>query len=133
MPVNWNDDKVIAEIRKAVMRGIVRGTESVRATAVSLILNTDKSGRTYYRRSVVHQASAAGEPPASDTGRLVNSIETKYSFEELAGVVNVSVDYGAHLEFGTRNMAPRPFLRPALAMRMPDIEREITEELRKVL
>lgn len=74
-------------------------------------------GRFYKRRSVLHQASAPGEPPASDTGRLVNSINSYLNGSELYSFVIAglgSVKYALMLEFGTRKMAARPFMQPAL-------------------
>lgn len=91
------------------------------------------SGRMYGK----HRASAPGEPPAVDTGRLRGSISTNWSGSGMAKgstegvargedgvgqpdakedmftvVVGTNVPYASFLEFGTRNMAPRPFMRP---------------------
>lgn len=74
------------------------------------------SGRIYRRGGVVHQASAPGEPAASDTGQLLNSVGHRMS-EDANGVyaeVGTDVKHGAYTELGTRHMAPRPWLRPAL-------------------
>lgn len=60
----------------------------------------------------VRRASAPGEAPAIDTGNLVNSLETRKTGVGSA-VVEAGAEYAAALEFGTRKMAPRPFLRPA--------------------
>lgn len=121
-----------AATRAAIMRGVVRATEAVREEAISLILNTPKTGRVYQRGSVTHQASAPGEPPASDTGELVNSIKTEYDEAKLSGTVVVRSPHGPHLEYGTRNMEPRPFLRPALANRRKASADIIKQELAKV-
>jgi len=53
-----------------------------------------------------------GSAPDIDSGKLRDSIN--YEVENEKVVVNAGVDYAASLEFGTRNMSPRPFLRPAL-------------------
>jgi HK97 gp10 family phage protein len=97
------------------------------------VLNSKKSGRIYRRGSVEHIASAAGEPPASNTGRLVNSIATEYDQAALAGRVVVGVDYGLMLEYGTQKIEPRPFLRPAVANVSGDIQRIIQEEINREL
>lgn len=131
MAVRINTAEFRERVRKAVMRGVIRGTEAVRNEAVSLILNTAKTGRVYQRRGIEHVASAPGEPPASNTGRLVNSIETKYDAQALTGEVNTSVEYGMLLEYGTQKMEPRPFLRPAIANKRQDIETMIAEEIKK--
>jgi HK97 gp10 family phage protein len=89
----------------------------VEAEAKQSIQRGVKSGRIYKRRSIVHQASAPGEPPASDTGFLVSNI-TKTAVEKSGTALSISVEskapYSKFLEFGTRKMSARPFLQPAL-------------------
>tara|TARA_B100001939_G_scaffold150522_3_gene130165 strand:- start:3215 stop:3643 length:429 start_codon:yes stop_codon:yes gene_type:complete len=89
----------------------------VEAEAKQSIQRGVKSGRVYKRRSIVHQASAPGEPPASDTGFLVSNI-TKTAVEKSGTELSISVEskapYSKFLEFGTRKMSARPFLQPAL-------------------
>lgn len=133
MTVKFNDSSILEAVRRAAMVAVVRGTESVRKEAISSILSGPKSGRVYTRRGVEHQASAPGEAPASDTGRLVGSIRTEYDRGRLAGKVVASTEYAPHLEYGTARMEPRPFLRPALAARREDIERDIQAEVAQAL
>ncbi|MDO8614622.1 MAG: hypothetical protein Q7T33_02660 [Dehalococcoidia bacterium] len=134
MTSTWNNAAVVARVRQALMRGIVVATEGVRNEAVSLVLDTKKTGRIYRRRGVEHQASAPGEPPASDTGTLVSRIRTDYSrLGELVGVVRASTAYAAALEYGTPRMEPRPFMRPALANRRKQIIAGLEAEVRAVL
>lgn len=121
---------MVERVRQALASSIVRGTEGVREEAISLILDTPKTGRIYRRRSIEHRASAPGEPPASDTGRLVNSIRTDYDFGSLRGTVEASTDYAAYLEFGTSRMAARPYMRPALARRAKQIEDDMAQAVR---
>jgi hypothetical protein len=131
MAINWNSAPVKARVKKAVMRGVIKGTEAVRNEAISLILNSPKTGRFYQHRSVVHQASAPGEPFASDTGRAVASIETRYDFQKLTGTVVATDPKFPFLEFGTQKMEPRPSLRPALANKQADIAGYVQDELTK--
>lgn len=56
--------------------------------------------------------SAPGEPPGVDTGALQRSI-TVQQVGHLRYVVAVGTEYAAYLEYGTSNMAARPFLLPA--------------------
>lgn len=133
MAVNFNEQAILARVRLAAMRGVVRGTESVRNEAISLVLNPPKTGRIYRRRGIEHQASAPGESPASDTGRLVGSIRTAYDHENLSGTVNASTNYAAYLEYGTKKMEPRPFMRPALANRREAIEADIARAVDRAL
>jgi len=131
MALKFNPAAIKDRTRKAVMRGIIRGTEAVRNEAISLILNTPKTGRLYRRASVFHHASGPGEPPASDTGRLVNSIVTTYDATKLSGTVVAGTAYAPYLEYGTQTMEPRPFLRPALANKRAEVVTYISEELNR--
>lgn len=131
MPIDWNDHDIRERARKAAMRGVIRATEAVRNEAISLILNSPKTGRVYRRGGVEHIASAPGEPPASDTGRLVNSIETVYDVLQLSGIVRCTVAYGPFLEYGTQKMEPRPFLRPAVANTRREVQAIVQEEIER--
>ena len=132
MPLVWNE-QLEGAIRRALAVALVRAAEEVRTEAIRLILSTQKTGRLYRRRGAEHQASAPGEPPATDTGRLVNSINTEVDTQNLVVRVTANAAHADALEFGTRNMEPRPFMRPALANKRDRIEEIIGEELRKVL
>lgn len=130
MAVRWNSDAVVARTRRAIQRGIVRGTEALRSEVLTQILNTAKTGRVYARRGLEHQASAPGEPPASDTGVLVRSIRSDFSrLDDNVGRVVVGAAYGPHLEYGTQTMEPRPFLRPAVANQRANVERIVVDEV----
>lgn len=80
-----------------------------------IIRSSPAGGRQYGRRGPgrpPHRASAPGEPPASDTGRLMSS----YTFQVGFGYVDVgtNVQYAKWLEFGTSKMRPRPHFRPGI-------------------
>ena len=78
------------------------------------VLDLAKTGRLYKRpNDGFHRASAPGEAPADDTGKLVSSIVTQRK-SVLTWQVRVRAAYGLFLELGTRKIAPRPFLKPAL-------------------
>ncbi len=85
-----------------------------------------KSGKVYKvnRGRQTHQASAPGEAPAMETGNLVNSIAEELQRKDKTGAtaaVIVLAEYGIHLEFGTEDMEPRPFLRPAFDQNRKEI------------
>lgn len=128
MPIEFTPDEVSKKVRAAAMRGVVRATEMVRAEMVRLILRGEKSGKIYGK----HQASAPGEAPASDTGRLAASLRTEYDLTSVSGKVIVGVPYGLDLEYGTVNMEPRPFIRPALANTQQRAVEVIAEEIGRV-
>jgi len=85
---------------------------------------TRKSGKVVTAtRHKVHQASAPGEPPATDTGRLRATVGHGVGHDQLGLYINVGsggnpaipgVAYATYLEYGTRNIAPRPWLRPSV-------------------
>ena len=61
----------------------------------------------------LYQASSPGQPPAQATGELRQSIkgEVKQEGKQVVGRVGTPLKYGNMLEFGTVNMAARPWLR----------------------
>lgn len=73
-------------------------------------LSRPGSGRVYGK----HQASAPGEPPAVDTGRLRNATQAdtqvRREGDDIVGRVVANVEYAHALEVGTERIAPRPFL-----------------------
>jgi len=78
--------------------------------------------------------SAPGDPPAVQTGRLKNSV-THYQIASKKWAVEQDgkiAPYGPHLEYGTINVAPRPFFRPAIyrsVKRLPKLMKASVEDL----
>lgn len=109
----------------------VIGLEGV--NQVRKLLSRPGTGRTYRRRGAVHVASAPGEPPAVDSGRLRSSY--LYATGREGGfamvAIGTAVQYAPHLEYGTRRMAARPHLRPAIdrlrLMIGPTVAREVSQ------
>lgn len=135
MTVEWDTENIISDVRKAAVRGVADGLESVRTNAVKKILSGPKTGVIYKRRGVSHQASAPGESPANDTGRLAQSARTELDAGEIKGIVNFSTAYAAALEFGTNDgkILPRPYARPALEEEREGIEKTIADGIRAVI
>ena len=104
----------------------------VRSTAVESISQGAKSGVTYelYNPRRTHKSSAAGEPPATDTGYLVNNIFLNVDPDGLGVSVESRAEYSGFLEFGTSKMAARPFMQPALEENKPKI-RKLEKEMVK--
>jgi HK97 gp10 family phage protein len=57
--------------------------------------------------------AAAKEKVPVLTGTLRRSIHTLIEHDGMTAVIGPSVDYGLYVEFGTRRMAARPYMRPA--------------------
>lgn len=127
------DDELIRRIRQAAFRGVTIGTEMLRTEGNRLITDGPKSGRIYRRRGVEHQASAPGEPPATDTGRLVQSARLELDPETLSGQVQWSTEYSAHLEYGTAKMAPRPYASVAVNNMRDEVTDAVIDQVRSVL
>ena len=106
-------------------RIVFQGSALVRNTAVESIMKGAKSGVVYtkYNPKRVHKSSAAGEPPASDTGYLVSNIFQNIDSGGMGASVESRANYSAYLEFGTTKMAARPFLQRALDENRPAIRR----------
>lgn len=143
---------VRANIARGLQGAIHATALSVQATAQRKIQRGGRTGITYYRipgdkymtiradsqdgppvafvggagshnLSAVHQASAPGEPPKTDTGGLASSIAIVLGTNEAR--VGTGLTYGKYLEFGTTRMEPRPWLHPSLL--------ENTETLRRLV
>lgn len=134
MTVSWNGPKLIAAVTRGAMRGVVVGAGIVENEAVQLVLGTAKTGRIYRRRSVVHQASAPGEPFAQDTGDTLRRREIVLDQGRITASLVFRSLNAVRMEFGTRNIEPRPFARPAISKSRAAVANaiaaEIAEELR---
>lgn len=86
---------------------------------------TENGGKTQFTVGYkTHRASAPGEAPAIDYGNLRSGISVEMTGETTA-MVGVAADYGAPLEFGTRKMAARPFMRPSVDAVQPAFEADL--------
>lgn len=124
---NFHVEEVTAAIQTAAMAGVIDGAEMVREEAIRSMVQDPKSGVHY--RGNPNRSSAPGESPARQTGALIASIEVFADAPRLAARVNAGSDHAAAMEFGTENIAPRPFLRPALARMAPAISTGIAERI----
>lgn len=131
--IEWYGPQVTALIRRGAMQGVVEGLGILDARCVYLITNPPKTGRLYRRRGVVHQASAPGEAPASDTGALVNARRTELNEQDTSGRLIFSSAHALPMEVGTRNVEPRPFARRALMETKEQIEASINRNVAYVL
>ncbi len=92
--------------------------------------------RRAFQRAARFVPSAPGEPPRKRTGWLQRFTAHEVTREGGGAVVarvGNGLKYARHLELGTRTMAPRPFLRPALAGFLPRFQAIAAAELRRRL
>lgn len=112
MGVRFTLDWYGSQVQKQVTNTVVAGGEAVgqrvAAEAKRLVSRANPTGAS---------PSAPGEPPKRVTGALMESIDYQVepSKQQVAVYVGASVQHALYLEFGTSKMAPRPFMRPAVA------------------
>ena len=104
------ETKMAQRPEQNIRRAMAKSGMLVRNEAIDSILRGAKTGEMVTRYNPTRQH------PASDTGRLVNSIahDVIKQGNNFMGRVIASAEYAVHLEFGTNKMGARPFLRPAL-------------------
>lgn len=115
------------EVRRAVELTLKGAAQLVANDAKRAVARGPKTGRLYTTRfatnrqtgrifptepRVPHRASAPGEAPATDTGKLLSSIVG--DAQGLKAWVEARSVYAPWLEYGTRHMQARPFMLPAI-------------------
>ena len=118
-------EKEIAIVLDAVGTSIINGVKKQ--------MRASKSGRTYKRgkNGRDHVASAPGEAPAVDTGRLINSSIYKRQVSPLELVVGSNVKYSEYLEFGTRKIKPRPSWTLEVYAHMEKLDKLVEAAIRR--
>lgn len=97
-----------------IARGVVDATNFLHQKIVLDIQRGSRTGRIYKRKNRKHQASAPFEPPKTDTGTLIRGIKPRITRSGMTGEVLSTARYAKDLEYGTRRMKPRPYLRSNL-------------------
>ena len=109
-----NLEQVMGKINETARQRMFQAVNTVRNEVLET-LSGSRSGRTYKVPGTqkTYTASAPGEPPAVQTGELRQSISTEVEGQgrDIVGRVGTDKIQGKMTEFGTRNMAPRPWLR----------------------
>lgn len=141
--LTWNED-VFNRALQETCRGKLAIVGITITNDVKISFRGEKSGRQYVKSDgKVHTASAPGETPAIDTGRLRASISydvtdgksggatgqdpgvkaENYKWPVMEVAVGTKVDYALDLEFGRKPGEARPFLVPALDRAVEPIKR----------
>ena len=106
------NDKLVKDLLKSTEADYLDSAEKLKEEIVKSITTGSKSGKSYTRNGMSHQSSAPGQPPANDTGELVDSmvVEKRKNYS----LLKINADYAGYLEYGTSKMRPRPFIFPAI-------------------
>ncbi len=115
-------DRLADQVELAVQAAVAVGADDLRREARAL-LNVPGAGAP----------SAPGEPPRRQTGELRDSLRVEIAPDRLSATVGTDLDYGAHLEFGTQDMAPRPWLAPAAENARPKTQARIEAAVREAI
>ena len=103
---------------------------SIRTDIVLSMRNTPKASHYYMRGNKRHYPSQEYKPPAIDSGDLVKSILFDATPTQLViGSIIRNPDYPLFLEEGTKHIAKRPWLEPAVYR----AEHNIIEQLGAIL
>jgi hypothetical protein len=120
---------------RAVFEAVLKTAIDVNGDIKKRIQRGPKTGKVYqkYNPRREHQASDGEkkEAPATDTGRLVNSIDFKME-GPLTATVSSLLAYAAYLEFGTQKIDPRPAWVPSVEAARPKFKQRLEDALRKV-
>lgn len=121
-----------SEVRAEVGKAVIGTALELQGDIKRSIQRGPASGRVYqkYNPRRTHQASAPGQAPMSDTGRLANSIFFDKA-GELTAVVGSSIVYALHLEYGSTRMGARPFFRPAVERMRPKFQTRLEAAVRR--
>ena len=118
-------DKVLKSIEDAGSQRMYAAVTLVRNTVLET-LSGSRAGETYFvpGTSRTYQASRPGEPPATATGSLRQSVETSVESEGfmIIGRVGTKQKHGKYLEKGTSRMDERPWLRPSFVKASDGVE-----------
>lgn len=112
--IKINADFSSEKVRKGITDGLMAIALMAQGEAQKSILKGPKTGKIYKRGKKMHQASAPGEAPANDFGFLASQINCDVDEKNMVANLHSSAPYSASLEYGTRHIAARPFLRPAV-------------------
>lgn len=119
-----------AQTKERVSTALKRGAVAVHRTALDSIKRGAKTG--IHHKGLPNRSSAPGQAPATQSNQLADSLRiVNDEKSKLVVYVVASAPHAKHMEFGTVSedgkqiIAPRPFLRPALAKHRDTLNREI--------
>ncbi len=129
-----------AKIIQRVEGALVIAGELVATEARRSVQKSGRSGRVYKKTNPkrTHKASAPGEAPATDLGFLARSIQVEPETQNLrVKILSIHsiAPYARALEYGdmSRNLYPRPFMRPALKQMRTKAEKVVHDAVKKAI
>jgi len=122
--------------RKAVATVPGQYSQKVRSDAIRAMRSSTPAGILYKikgkrNKTIEHRASAPGQPPAVQSGRLWSSITTESRNNGMEHEAGPTVDYGKYLELGTKDMDAREFMGPALEQNIEPLTTAITRAIQR--
>lgn len=127
-------------IHKAIHKSLAEAGELVAGEAKRLVMRSPRGGVVYRKYDPVrtHKSSAPGEPAATDTGMLANSITYELLENEDVVIVRSAAGiapYARALEYGTADgkIKARPFMRPAIRSMGPKARRLMMQRVNLAL
>lgn len=127
-------DDLFADIKKleAVGEDVLIDTlnDVAMDTQQEAVRGIQRGPATGERRTDGSRASAPGEFPMSDTGRLASNVEMRLATSARPEAkVGTDIIYGAYLEFGTSRMAARPWLGRSFRKAAQGVAKELKAKL----
>ena len=133
--VTWNGDRATQVVLDAGWDGLRRAVIFFWNTLIN-VLNVSNPGERRRRKrntragakgstyTIYPHPSRPGEPPRARTGWLKGHIQYEFDRATMSARVGVGLaaKYGLYLEFGTRKMAPRPWLFATLRKVLPQLK-----------
>lgn len=119
--VTWYSDELTQEVKDGANRGLKKAVEHLKERLVS---NVGTLGPP---------RSLPGGFPHIDSGELHGSFKTKQNKRKLTARVGTNVEHAHYLEFGTENMAPRPFLNRTLQEEKDAVTQDILSEIEQAI
>ena len=133
MSVDFNPNKILSVVRESFAAGLASLSLEIAGDIEENVLRKKTNPGPKYRNP-----SKPGNPPAVRTGQLANRMLPITSSDadtsvtgrtSVNAVVYNTAPYAAFLEFGTRYMAPRPFLAPSMNKRKNRYKKILKEEI----
>lgn len=127
-------DKFLSSTLEGQVLAVRESTFLIHEIAVkSLQDNSDGKPQVRYKPKRVVNVSSPGDPPNTDTGRAVQSIKMDFKNSGLRGRVGTNLKYLRALEFGTKNISPRPWLSAAVKEAAKDVAEIFAKSIKKVI